>query len=284
MMLDGYQELPDALTWIGLVALGVAVGAYGTVVGAGGGFILAPLLLFLYPEYDPQTVTALSLGVAWVNAVSGTAANARQKRIDFIAGAIFAAGTVPSAFLGAIATGLLPRPAFEVLFGVFLLAIAAWLLVPKAVRIRTTPPPPRYVRRLLTDSQGDTYLYAFDPLLGGVLGVMIGFVSSLFGVGGGIIFVPVMILLLRIPSHIATATSTFTLIFTAGAGVLVHVLNGEYAGLIAEVTSLSAGVLIGAQLGALLAIRLAHRQAFVAALLSAALVIVGLRLLLGGLL
>jgi uncharacterized membrane protein YfcA len=276
--------LPDALTWIGLVALGVTVGAYGTVVGAGGGFILAPLLLFLYPEYDPQVVTALSLAVAWVNAVSGTAANARQRRIDFIAGAIFAAATVPSAFLGAIATGLLPRPAFEMLFGVFLLAIAAWLLVPKAALIRTTPPPARYVRRLLTDAQGDTYRYAFDPLLGGLLGIAIGFVSSLFGVGGGIIFVPVMILVLRIPSHIATATSTFTLVFTAGAGVLVHAINGEYVGLLAEVISLSAGVLVGAQFGALLAMRLAHKQALVSGLLSAALVIVGLRLLLGGLL
>jgi uncharacterized membrane protein YfcA len=276
--------LSDALTLAGLVALGVAVGAYGTVIGAGGGFILAPILLFLYPDYDPAVVTALSLGVVWFNAMSGTAAYAHQKRIDYLAGAIFAAATVPSALLGALATGLVPRPAFEALFGVFLLLIAAWLLIPKAQLIRTTPPPPRYLRRLLTDSLGDTYRYAFDPLMGVALGIGIGFVSSLFGVGGGIIFVPSMILALRIPAWIATATSTFILLFTAGAGVLVHLLKGEYAGNVGEVVTLSAGVLAGAQLGALLSQRLAHHQALVTTLLSGALVAVGLRLVLGALL
>ena len=276
--------MSDALTWAGLVALGVAVGAYGTIIGAGGGFILAPILLFLYPEYDPEVVTALSLGVVWFNAVSGTAAYAHQKRIDYLAGSIFAAATAPSALLGALATGLFPRSAFEALFGVFLLLIAVWLLIPKASIIRTTPPPPRYLRRLLTDSLGDTYRYAFDPLMGAALGIGIGFVSSLFGVGGGIIFVPSMILVLRIPVRIATATSTFILVFTAGAGVLVHLLKGEYAGHLGEVVTLSAGVLVGAQLGALLSQRLAHRQALVATLLSVALLAVGLRLILGALL
>jgi uncharacterized protein len=276
--------LADALPWIGLVALGIGVGAYGTVIGAGGGFILAPILLFLYPDYDPQVITALSLGVVWANAVSGSIAYARQRRIDYIAAAIFAVATVPSAFAGAIATGLVPRDAFEALFGTFLLAIAVWLLIPKASLILTTPPPARYVRRLLTDLQGDTYRYAFDPLLGALLGLIIGFMSSLFGVGGGIIFVPAMILILRFPAHIATATSTFILVFTAGAGVLVHLLAGEYAGLIAEEVSLGIGVLIGAQLGAIVSIRLAHRQAVVGRLLSGALVLVGLRLVLGSLL
>jgi uncharacterized membrane protein YfcA len=276
--------LSDALTWAGLVGLGVAVGAYGTIIGAGGGFILAPILLFLYPDYDPEVVTALSLGVVWFNALSGTAAYAHQRRIDYVAGGIFAVATVPTALVGALLTGLFPRSTFEALFGVFLLLIAAWLLIPKRSLIRTTPPPPRYIRRLLTDSHGDSYRYAFDPLLGGLLGLAIGFVSSLFGVGGGIIFVPSMILLLRIPGHIATATSTFILVFTAGTGVLVHSLRGEYAGLVPEVVSLSAGVLIGAQLGAFLSIRLAHHQALVATLLSVALVAVGLRLILGALL
>lgn len=275
--------MSDAPTWAGLVALGVAVGAYGTVIGAGGGFILAPLLLFLYPDLDPAVITALSLGVVWANAVSGAAAYHRQRRIDYIAGAIFALATVPSALAGALATGLFPREVFEGLFGAFLLSIAAWLLLPKRTIVRTTPPPERYIRRLLTDSEGDTYRYAFDPLLGALLGLLIGFVSSLFGVGGGIMFVPVMVLVLRIPAHIATATSTFILIFTAGAGVIVHLLAGEYAGRLAEVLSLGAGVLAGAQLGALLSIRLAHKQAIVVRLLSAGLVLVGLRLAGGGL-
>ena len=276
--------MADVLTWIGLIVLGVAVGAYGTIVGAGGGFILAPVLLFLYPELDSQVITALSLGVVWANAVSGSLAYSRQKRIDYQAGIIFAGATIPSAFAGALATRLFPRDAFESAFGVFLLAIAIWLLLPRPALILTAPPPQRYLRRLLTDAHGDTYRYAFDPVLGAAIGMAVGFVSSLFGVGGGIIFVPAMILVLRFPAYIATATSTFVLMFTAGAGTLVHLLAGEYSGLLAEELSLGLGVLVGAQLGAQISIRLAGRQAVLARLLSVALVAVGLRLLTGSLL
>ena len=74
--------MPDWLVWPGLVLLGASVGVYGTVIGAGGGFVLVPLLIFLYPEMRHEVVTAISLGVVFFNALSGTAAYGRQKRID----------------------------------------------------------------------------------------------------------------------------------------------------------------------------------------------------------
>jgi len=276
--------LHDALVWLGLIVLGVFVGAYGTIIGAGGGFVLAPTLLLLYPSKDPAVITALSLGVVWVNAISGSIAYARQKRIDYFAGALFAASTVPSALAGAFATRLFPRDAFEGAFAALLIGIAVWLLFPRPALVNVERPPKHYVRRMHTDAHGDTYLYSFDPYKGALLGLGIGFVSSLFGVGGGIIFVPAMILLLRIPGHIATATSTFILVFTAGVGVLVHLLAGEYAGMVSEEVSLSAGVLVGAQIGALISIRLARKQALVSRLLAVALLLVGARLLVSSLL
>lgn len=62
-----------------LVLIGFAVGAFGTVVGAGGGFILTPILLLLYPHESAQTLTAISLAVVFFNAASGSAAYARQR-------------------------------------------------------------------------------------------------------------------------------------------------------------------------------------------------------------
>jgi uncharacterized membrane protein YfcA len=73
-----------------LLVLGVLVGAFGTLVGAGGGFLLVPILLLLYPDLEPDTVTAMSLLVVFVNASSGSVAYARQKRIDFWSGGWFA--------------------------------------------------------------------------------------------------------------------------------------------------------------------------------------------------
>jgi uncharacterized protein len=273
--------LPEWLIWPGLVLLGASVGVYGTIIGAGGGFVLVPLLIFFYPEMRPEVVTSISLGVVFFNALSGTAAYARQQRIDYVAGGLFALATIPGAAIGALATARLEADVFEVAFSVLLLAVAVWLLLPRPTRLTVTPPGRRTIRRLLTDAQGDTYFYSFNPFLGFALGLVIGVVASLFGIGGGIFFVPTMILLMRIPGHIATATSTFILVFTAGTGALVHLILGDFAGVELQELSLATGVLVGAQVGAIISRRLARHQEVVARLFSAALVLVGLRLLLG---
>ena len=100
---SGLAPSPAAATMIegefgGLVAgavllclLGVGVGAFGTLVGAGGGFVLTPVLLLLYPHDSARTLTAISLAVIFFNAASGTVAYARQRRTDFRSGIVFAA-------------------------------------------------------------------------------------------------------------------------------------------------------------------------------------------------
>lgn len=88
-----------------LCLLGVGVGAFGTLVGAGGGFILTPILLLLYPHDSAQTLTAISLAVVFFNAVSGSIAYQRQRRIDLRSGGIFALATLPGAVGGALLVG-----------------------------------------------------------------------------------------------------------------------------------------------------------------------------------
>ena len=65
-----------------LLAVGGLAGAYGTVIGAGGGFLLAPLLVLLF-DIEPAEVVGTSLGVVLVNGLSGTAVHMRQSRIDW---------------------------------------------------------------------------------------------------------------------------------------------------------------------------------------------------------
>src|SRR5262249_1850524 len=106
---------------IGLGLLGLAVGVLGTLIGAGGGFLLLPVLLFLYPGESPAVVTAISLFVVCANATSGSIAYARMRRIDWRAGMVFAAAGLPGAILGAWTTRFLPRRAFPPPFPVLLL-------------------------------------------------------------------------------------------------------------------------------------------------------------------
>ena len=88
--------------FIGLTILGLAIGAYGTLIGAGGGFILMPLLLLVYPKDPPQTLAAISLIVVFFNAASGSLAYARMKRIDYRSGLLFSSVGIPGAILGKV--------------------------------------------------------------------------------------------------------------------------------------------------------------------------------------
>ena len=137
-------SVPEWLIYPGLVLLGVGVGAYGTLIGAGGGFLLVPALILLYPEWEPDTLTSVSLAVVFMTALSASSAYARQRRIDYKAGALFATATVPGAITSAILVTRIKSDAFEIAFAILLLAVAVWLLVPRPSRVLVTPAPARY--------------------------------------------------------------------------------------------------------------------------------------------
>src|SRR3954462_1898121 len=102
--------------WL-LFAIGLLVGGLGTLIGAGGGFILVPVLLFLYPKLEPDSITAISMAIVACNALSGTIAYARAQRVDYKAGIQFAVFTIPGSILGVMITRLISRSLFSIFFG-----------------------------------------------------------------------------------------------------------------------------------------------------------------------
>lgn len=266
-----------------LIALGFAVGAYGTLVGAGGGFVLVPMLLIIYPDEDPASITSISLAVVFFTAVSGTIAYARQHRIDYKSGLLFAVVGLPGAIAGALLVDAVPRQLFDILFGVVLLSIAAYTLwsVGRPLVMREPLRGRGIIRREMPGAEGETFRYSYRAWQGIAMMAAIGFFSSLLGIGGGVISVPMMITLLRFPVHVAVATSQFVLAFMAGQGSAVHLLNGHLVGdNVLRALLIAAGAIPGAQVGALLSRRL--KGELVARLLVLALLLVGGRLLYSG--
>lgn len=241
-----------------LIPLGFVVGALGTLIGAGGGFVLVPVLLLLYPDASPETVTAISLAVVFFNALSGSWAYAKMGRIDYKSGLLFAAATIPGAIIGALTTDCFPRRLFNSIFGVLLIAAAAYLFLQ---RKKGTPETgrkgKRYVTRKVVEKNGTEHVFSYNLRLGTGLSLIVGYISSLLGIGGGIIHVPALVRLLNYPVHLATATSHFILAIMALAGTIVHVAKGSFShGGVWETVFLSVGVLFGAQAGAALSGRI----------------------------
>jgi uncharacterized protein len=247
-------------TQLWLLPLGLLVGAFGTLIGAGGGFILVPILLILYPSESTDQIASISLAVVFFNAFSGSLAYTLMKRIDYKSGIIFSVATIPGAILGAISTAYVPRQIFDLVFGVMMIAAGIYLWFThedeKALRFMRKDEgsreknTSRWVERAIVDGEGVDYRYRFNPWLGVFLSIFVGFISSLLGVGGGFIHVPVLHRLLNFPIHIATATSHFVLAIMALTGTIVHIIQGSFVHGVRRTIILAIGVFIGAQAGA----------------------------------
>ena len=263
---------------------GVGVGTYGTLVGAGGGFVMVPIFLFFIPGISPAEAAGTSLAVVFFNALSGTASYVRQGRVDFWTGNRFALATIPGSIIGAYISNLFSSRPFYVVFGLFLIAIAAFLSLRPDPRKAASAPlapgempvlPRGWVRRTVTDRHGDTFAYAYNFWGGIALSFVVGFLSSILGIGGGIIHVPALIFLFAFPAHIATATSHYILVISALVGALSHLASGDIRWI--PMIGLSIGVIPGAQIGARLSSRLQGK--WIVRGLAFALAVVGLRLL-----
>jgi uncharacterized membrane protein YfcA len=266
---------------LALVGLGFVVGVYGTLIGAGGGFVLMPVLLLLHPQERPEHLTAISLSVVFANSASGSVAYGWMRRIDYRTGLMFAGAAIPGAVVGALNTSLMSRHTFNLVFSIAFIVVAVAMALRPDLRHRpqVKQVPSRFeTTRHLVDSQGLTHDWTFQPWIGIVLSFFVGYFSSFLGIGGGVIHVPALVWLLHYPVHIATATSHFILAIMTGVGALVHVETGALHQEVWETLTLIVGVLPGAQLGAFLSSRV--RSAWIIRSLAIALGLVGVRILL----
>jgi uncharacterized membrane protein YfcA len=243
---------------------GLLVGALGTLIGAGGGFLLMPLLLFVYRGRNPEELTAWSLAIVLCNSASGSIAYARAKRIDYRSGTLFTLAALPGAWFGAQLTAHLSRSWFALLFGVFLIAISGYLLL-----------------RSSGDEDGsaaDIELSRGKLWLGAALSLLVGVISNVFGIGGGILHVPLLVYGVGFATHRATATSHFVLAITALVGVLAHVAAHSLSLELVPLLPLAVGATVGAQIGAYFSPRV--RGPWIIRSLALGLVAVGIRLVL----
>jgi len=245
---------------VDMVAIGFIIGTIGTLIGAGGGFLLVPILLLLDPHMAPAVVTGISLAVVFFNAASGTIAYARMGRIVYRAGIAFSLAALPGAVIGAYTISYIPRSVFNGIFGCLMIAAAVYLMT-------------------ASESQTEEkQLGNYNLGLGAAISVVVGFLSSVLGIGGGIIHVPALTRVLDFPVHMATATSHFVLSITALVATIIHLMNGTLTGQFGSILWISIGAIFGAQAGAMLSTQM--KGSWILRLLAAGLGLIGIRILL----
>ncbi len=129
----------------------------------------------LFRNEPPEIVTRISLTVVFCNALSGTIAYARPKRIDYKIGVIFSLATMPGAVLGALAATAVSGERFDLLFGFLLLAIAIVLVI---------SPGKESATRIAQSSYRSSSLGSLDIstlVIGALVSTEFGFLSSFLG-------------------------------------------------------------------------------------------------------
>ncbi|AFC27873.1 hypothetical protein PM3016_930 [Paenibacillus mucilaginosus 3016] len=241
-------------------AVGLLSATFGSLVGLGGGIIIVPALVYLGPYFVGESISVAtavgtSLAVLIFTALSSTLTFVKQKRVDFKSGWLYFLTCGPGAMLGSYVTQFVDASSFQLSFGIFMLLMAILLILRdamKPINIQWS------IKRTYTDGQGQTFQYGYSVLPALCIGLAVGFISGLFGIGGGSLFVPAMVLLFRYPPHVATATSMFVILLSSILGSLTHLGLGEVN--LWMVAGLAPTAIVGGWLGALIASRLSSRK------------------------
>jgi uncharacterized protein len=221
---------------------------FGSMVGLGGGFIFVPVLrLFFGLAPAEASGTALVLVVA--NSGSGAFTYLMQQRVHVRTGLLVAAGGLPGGVLGAVLARYISPFLFDVLLALLLFAVALDMLLRRARR--------HSVHEEGTSRAVRTFR-GLRPAIAVAAGFVIGVVSSLFGVGGGVMMVPTLLYFSDLPAHAISATSHFGIVLTSPVGLITHAFQHDVR--LSYIVPLVVGGLCGGPVGAQLSLRLRSPQ------------------------
>lgn len=242
----------DVLT---ILLVSIVAGFVGALFGLGGGVLIIPFLTLVEGVPVP-----LAVGASIVSVVATSSASAATYVQDHLTnlrlGMFLEIGTVAGAITGAFVSVFLPASALFILFGIILLYATMVMIRARGVDFPANVRPDKTSRILALGSQYEDqslnrvvkYEVTRTPLTV-FIGYFAGIVSGLLGVGGGIINVPTMNLVSKVPVKVASATSNFMIGVTAAASASVYLLRGDVHPLLA------APLIIGVAGGALLGTR-----------------------------
>lgn len=261
--MDIYLPIAEvSVNWPLLVLLGAAVGFVSGLFGIGGGFLMAPILIFM--GIPPSVAVASQASHVVASSTSGVISYTSQKAVDYRIGGVMALGGVVGALLGVELfryLRLLGQADMVVALSYLLfLGTIGTLMLYESLgqilrRVRGEVLPHRERRRPLwlyglplkmRFPRSGLYISAIPPF---VLGGFAGVLSAIMGVGGGFILVPAMLYVLRMKAGVVVGTSLFQIIIVTAMTTVLQAGRNQTVDVVLSTLLLVGGV-VGAQYGA----------------------------------
>jgi uncharacterized membrane protein YfcA len=260
---DIYLPIAEvSVNWPFLVLLGALVGFVSGLFGIGGGFLMAPVLVFM--GIPPTVAVASQASHVVASSTSGVIRYSGMKAVDYRIGGIMAVGGALGALAGVEMFRYLrllgqADLVVAVSYLVFLGLIGSMMLYESLTqilhRVRGETPPRKERRRpmwlyglpfRMRFPRSGLYISAIPPF---GLGVFAGILSAIMGVGGGFILVPAMLYVLRMRASVVVGTSLFQIIITTAVTTILQAGRNQTVDIVLSTILLLGGV-VGAQFGA----------------------------------
>ncbi len=196
-----------------IVVFGSLAGFLAGLLGIGGGVILVPLFLWLFnlagfpPEIIVHTAFGTSLAIILPTAVSSTLGHRVRGNVDWHMVVFLAIGGLIGSLAGSSAAAVIPGETLKICFGSMQILISLKLLFYKTPILTTDTPK----------------IKSSSLILVGLAG---GLFSAFFGMGGGVVAVPLMLMLLRLPIHLAIGNSSALIVISSLSAVACYIFYG----------------------------------------------------------
>ena len=229
-----------------LIAL--ITGIVSSMLGIGGGIILVPTFNLLIGLPIRRAIGTTKFLILFTS-TSSALAHYRYRRIDWKTGLLLELTAIPGSILGVNLVQILDPKVLKIILAIALVMASINMMrgrKGREVKMRINGIWPR---RIVT-CDGMNFNYAFSPArlaVGLIFGFIAGLIAGVTGLGGGIVKVPLLNLILEIPIHVATATSSFMIMLTSPPTALIHAQLGHIDYIKGFVAI--PGILIGTQIG-----------------------------------
>lgn len=188
------------------------------------------ILLLLYLNKSLDIIISIFLIVVFFNVLFGFFVYFRMKCIDYKLGIIFVIVIFFGLILGLVIILYVFRYFFNGIFGVILVIVLVFLIIriKKEIISNNIIVKKGYVIRIVIDIEGNEYIFLYNLIVGVVISVFVGFMFSFLGIGGGIIYVLVLVNILNYLVYIVIVILYFVLVVMLFLGIVVYIVDGVF--------------------------------------------------------